>query len=176
MLRLVVGVFALMLSGVLQTVYAESARGIVFFSGGQTTAEQDEFNGTATSFKLGSGFQATQNSSVEIYWTSYGEAVEKIAGVDFKAEAFSMALQYAYHYPLAGNISLLAKGGFALWKTHYGFVGYQKESDDGIDPIITVGSQFNLGSDWAIRVEWEYAEFDDTDVSLISAGFLSYFD
>ena len=173
--RVSVGLMLLLLANV-QLAHADGARGIVFISGGQTTAEQDEFSGTATAVKFGSGFQATNSSSLEIYWTSYGEAKEKVAGADFRAEAFSLALLYGYHYPLGAGVDLLAKAGAVLWKTNYGFVGFPKDQDQGVDLIVAAGTEIDIGGDWAFRVEWEYSEFDQTDVSLISAGVISYFD
>ena len=169
-------VLLFLLCGGMQLVHADGARGIVVVGAGQTTADQDDFSGNATAFRLGSGFQATKSSSIEIYWTSYGEAEDQVAGADFKAEAFSMVLQYGYHYPLGAGIDLLAKVGFALWKTNYGFAGFSKVQDDGTDPVVALGTEIDIGGDWAVRVEWEYAQFDDTDVSLVSAGLLSYFD
>lgn len=162
------------------SVAAAESRAVVFASGGETTAKWADFNGNDTAFKVGSGFKVTENSGIEIYWVAYGEATDSVdlgfGQTDIRAEAHSIAFQYLHYIPLAGSFDVFAKIGMAFWKTEYDVVGSSKVKDDGYDLIVGAGLDFEVVQDWALRAEWEYSEFDDIEVSLVSAGFAHYFD
>ena len=172
--------FLLFTLGYASFVAAES-RGIFYIGGGEASAEQDEFDATDSVFKIGSGFQVTENSSIEIYWARFEEATDtvNIAGLgesEVVEKANSIAFQYAHFLSLGGYLDLIAKAGLVFWKTETGVVGSSKVDDDGVDFIVGAGVQVNLNTDWALRAEWELTQFDDTDINLVSAGIVHYFD
>ena len=159
-------------------LYAAGARSILLIEGGKTTAQQDEWEATDTGLKIGSGFKITDNAGVEIFWAGYGNATDSINNntVDVKASSRAVAAQFAYSVPIGGYIDLLGKIGFAIWKTEINIGGLPATDDDGIDAMASLGAEFRFTQNVGVRVDWDYSQFDKTDISMLSAGAIFYFD
>lgn len=158
-------------------LFAQGARAIVIVEAGETTAEQDEWQATDTGLKLGSGFKVNDNAGVEIFWVGYGEATDSINNtIDVKVDARAVTAQFAYSVPIGGNFDLMAKIGFAIWKTKINIQNLPTIEDDGVDAIASLGAEFRFTQNFGVRVDWDYSQFDKTDISMLSAGAIFYFD
>ena len=170
----------LYLFGPTSIAHAE-AEAVFLISGGEVDIEKDAIGGNDTAVKVGSGFKATKNSGIEIYWAKYGEAVKTVnfAGLgdrEVSTEMFSLAFQYVHFFPVSDSVDLLGRFGLAFWKSEVGIAGVGKYGDDGVDPIVGVGAQMYLLEDWPLRVEWEYSQLDNFNVTFVSVGFAHYFE
>ena len=174
-------VVALLLTSVFSTTAHAEAEAVFLLSGGESTFERGSFSGTDTALKIGSGFRVTENSGIEIYWASYSEMkdtanVSGLGNREIIAKANSLAFQYIHFFPVTNAFDLLARGGIDFWKSEIGIAGSGNFNDDGISLVLGVGAEVDLIEDWSLRVEWEYTEFRNYEVSFLSAGIAYYFE
>lgn len=172
---------AILLTSVFSSAAYAEAEAVFLLSGGESTFERGSFSGTGTTLKIGSGFRVTESSGIEIFWSNYGEMKDTVnlpglGNSEMIAEANSLAFQYAHFFPMADSFDLLARLGFAFWKSEIGVAGSTKFNDDGINLILGVGAEVKVLEDWSLRVEWEYTEFRNYEVSFLSAGIAHYFE
>jgi len=170
----------LCLFGLTSVVHAE-AEAVFVFSGGEADIDKNGIGGTDTALKIGSGFKVTDTSGIEIYWAKYGkpEKTVNISGLgntDVTTEIFSLAFEYVRYIPVADSFDLLGRFGLAFWKSEVGITGAGTFSDNGIDLSVGVGASVDISQDWSFRVEWEYSQLRNFDVSFLSAGFAHYFE
>ena len=173
-----------LLGGLLGTfssqVFAE-AEGVFFFGAGEAEVEKNQFAGSDTAYKVGTGFRVTDTSGIEIYWSKYGAPEDTLTfpGIGNRnviVELHSVAFQYVRYIPVAGSVDILGRIGLAAWVSEYDIDNTATFDDDGIDWIIGAGAQAEVMEDWALRVEWEYTELRHFEVSFLSVGLAHYFD
>jgi hypothetical protein len=156
---------------------AQGARGVVFVSGGESSTEQDQWDGTDTGLKLGTGIKISDTAGVEFYWIGFGKATDTINNTTtVEGEAKALSGQFVYRVPVGGSFDLFAKLGIAFWQTDIKMEGSPKLEDDGKDPIFTLGAEFRFTHSIGARIEWDYAEFEDTELTLVTAGAVFYMD
>ena len=157
------------------------AKGVFLLSGGEAEVEKDAFSGSDTSLKIGSGFRVNENSGIEIYWATYGAPEDVVTfpglgSLDVEVKVHSLAFQYVHFVPVAGSVDLLARLGFAFWKSEFDIHNTGTFNDDGIGVVAGLGAEVDLIKDWALRLEFEYSVLDNFEVGFASVGVAHYFD
>ena len=176
---------AVVLSSALTGNYALSAEAKKEFyllaSYGKADAEEDDFDGNDSAFKIGAGMVLKDHIAVEAYYADYGEPDDSfptnIVGVDLEAstQISAFVLQGVGTYALTNEFDVFGRVGFAKWtaETELRIPEAQfKESDDddGFDLIYGLGAAYKLSPQISVRAEWERSEFDDLEVTMYSAG------
>jgi OOP family OmpA-OmpF porin len=163
--------------------FAVEPGGYVTASFGTAEAEVSEegetFKGDDTAFKLGGGYAVNKNFAIEGYFADYGKAEDTVTvfadEFDVAAEATAIVVQAVGIFPASPKFDLFAKAGLAMWDSEVFADGASLGDDDGSDIIFGLGGAFFITPQAAIRVEYEMSEFDDVDVTMLSAGFSYHF-
>jgi len=150
-------------------------------SGGEVEIKNGAIGGSDNAIKVGSGFKVNDSSGIEIYWATYGEPEKTVnfAGLgnrEVSTQIFNLAFQYVHYFPVGGSFDILARFGLAFWKSEVDIAGSGRYRDDGIDLIAGIGAEMPLSDAWGVRLEWEYSELHNFDVSLLSVGISHYFE
>lgn len=109
---------------------------------------------------------------VEAAWNDFGQPDTGIAGGQLSAEASGYSA-FGVATLNAGLIDLFAKGGVVAWELETAFDGASLD-DDGTDPAYGIGAAFGIGP-LEVRGEYEFFDFSDADVSMLSIGALYRF-
>ncbi len=141
---------------------------------GQSDADVDlgsvDMDGDDTSFRIGGGVRVNENFAVEGYYIDYGEADDTVFGIDVSAEATAFQFQAVGILPASPAVDLYGKVGLAIWDSEVSAVGFPDADDDGTDLVFGFGASFKLSKDVDLRAEYEFAEFDDSDITTIMIG------
>jgi len=130
---------------------------------GQLRLEDSGFKADDTSVKLFGGWRFNQNLALELAYVHGGSP--EGSGVEVEPRAMQASVIGAI--PLADNFQLYARAGLLSWKTEASAAGFSVK-DDGEDFSWGMGTSFNVGNRGAIRLEYEGADLDGTDISLIT--------
>lgn len=99
------------------------------------------------------------------------------AALNTKSDAWTLVAVGSY--PLTDKFSVMAKLGAAYVLTSTGVkVGTartQRSGDDGYQPYYGVGVSYALLDNFSLRAEWERFDLDDTNIDLMTAGFVVKF-
>ena len=145
-------------------------------------------NDSEAAIKFFGGFEVNRNFAVELGYTYLGDmGVDYTDGVDSLYEtAESGAVYFAAvgSIPL-GGASLFGKVGFASWAMDYSWADdwgvYASETVTGVDPMVGVGMQFDIGNTVSLRAEFErYMSVGDrhtieSDIDVLSASAVLWF-
>jgi len=154
---------------------AEAGRGYVSLYIGQTEVDFDINNvsveGDDTAFRIGGGYRVNQNFAIEGFYIDNGEADDTVFGVvDVSVESTAFQFQGVGFLPVSRTVDLYGKVGLGIWDSEFSAAGFGDEDDDGIDLVFGLGASFKLSKDIDLRAEYEFAEFDDADITTIMVG------
>lgn len=156
MFRTMLAVVMLALCG---TAVAENYVGV---GAGQLRLEDSGFKADDTAVKLFGGWRFNRNISLELAYIHGGSPEEGAVEVEPRA----MQASLLGTLPLTQSASVYARAGVLSWKTEASAPGFTVK-DDGEDFAWGVGTSLNVGSRGMIRLEYEGADLDGTDISLI---------
>ena len=171
---------ALALAAVGLTPLAASADGpwYVGAGAGQSDFDIGGFDDTGTSWKVFGGYQFHDSFAVEIGYLDTGEAKETFAGESLAISADGATASLVGMLPIGEQFSLHARLGMFFWdveaKFDDGFTSFTA-SDSGEDLYYGVGAGMKLGENAGLRLEYEIADVEDVDVSMISLSVLFRF-
>jgi OmpA-OmpF porin, OOP family len=135
-----------------------------FYAGGSVgQTDYDGISDNPTGFKIFGGMNFNKNLGVEVTYYDFGEAKE--SGVTVEADGIGVTANG--YIPLTNDFSLFGKVGLLMWDVDTN-VGV---SDDGTDLLYGIGVKWDLNKQLALRAEYEVADFDGDDGSLLSVGF-----
>jgi OOP family OmpA-OmpF porin len=146
--------------------------------GGQAEFDVGGFDDTATSWKLFGGYQFHDSFAAEIGYLDSGEAKESFAGQSLAVSADGATASLVGMLPIGEQFSLHARLGMFFWDVEATVddgVSTMTFSDSGEDLYYGVGAGMKLGETAGLRLEYEIADIDDVDVSMISLSVLFRF-
>lgn len=147
-----------------------------YFSGliGNTEVDDEGFDGSDMSFRIGGGYQLNENIAIEGYYIDYGSADDSVDtgfGIyDVSADATSLQIQGVAMIPVNPTVDLYGKLGLALWDAELCIESIGCIDDDGSDIVFGFGGNIDINNKVTIRAEYELADFDGTDVNTLMAG------
>lgn len=106
--------------------------------------------------------------AIEGGYVDFGAPADQIAGSEVELDLNGWNLFGLAGLEL-GPVGVFAKAGFIDWSADASVDGARITSDSGTDPAYGIGVRFSLFSA-EVRAEYEYFDFEDTDVSLVSVG------
>ncbi len=128
---------------------------------------------TATKFFGGYTFDLPLiDIGVEVGYVDFGKPDINIAGDELTVDTTGVNAWGIATFN-AGLIDIYGKLGFIAWEADASFLG-NSASEDGTDPGYGVGAAFGIGP-LELRGEYEVYDLDDSDVSMLSVGFLYRF-
>lgn len=145
---------------------------------GQSEFDIGGFDDTATSWKIFGGYQFHDSFAVEIGYLDTGEAEESFAGETLTISADGATASLVGVLPIGEQFSLHARLGMFFWDVEAelddGVTAFTA-SDSGEDLYYGVGAGMKLGENAGLRLEYEIADVEDADVSMISLSVLFRF-
>lgn len=150
---------AVVMLGLCGTAVAENYVG---FGAGQLRIEDAGFKADDTAVKLFGGWRFNQNFALELAYI-HGGSLED-GGIEVEPRAMQASALGAL--PLTETVSVYARAGVLSWKTEASAPRFTVK-DDGEDFAWGVGTSLNVGRG-LIRLEYEGADLDGTDISLIT--------
>ena len=154
---------------------AEAGRGYLSFYIGETEVDVDINNisveGDDTAFRIGGGYRLNENFAIEGYYIDNGEAEDTVFGfAEISVESTAFQVQGVGFLPVSPTVELYGKAGIGIWDSEFTWEGVGDEDDDGIDLVFGLGASFKLSKDIDLRAEYEFADFEDADISTIMVG------
>jgi OOP family OmpA-OmpF porin len=146
--------------------------------GGQSEFDFGGFDDTATSWKAFGGYQFHDSFAVEIGYLDSGEAEESFAGETLTISADGATASVVGMLPIGELFSLHARLGMFFWDVEATIddgVNTLTASDSGEDLYYGVGAGMKLGENAGLRLEYEIADVEDADISMISLSVLFRF-
>jgi len=146
--------------------------------GGQSEFDIGGFDDTATSWKIFGGYQFHDSFAVEIGYLDSGEAEETFAGETLTISADGATASLVGMLPIGEQFSLHARLGMFFWDVEAKLddgINTFTSSDSGEDLYYGVGAGMRLGETAGLRLEYEIADVEDADVSMISLSVLFRF-
>ncbi len=131
---------------------------------------------TDVAFKIYGGYTwisplgPVDRQSVEISYMHLG-SIEGTANItapaavtiNLEEEVQGVGLDWVGHFDLTPDFSGLVKAGVFYWSADYdlsvtsGAATYNRNGDDtGLSPMVGLGAEYKLGSNFMLRGEWEY--------------------
>ena len=118
--------------------------------------------------KIFGGWRFNQNLALEVAYFEGGTVDDDVAGVRVQTEPRALQLSAIGAIPVTDNFQVYARAGVLSWKAETVVDNWATTKDDGKDFSWGLGTSFDIGSRGAIRLEYEGADLDGTDISLIS--------
>lgn len=148
-----------------------SAETSKFYAGlgiGQTTVTDDSigFDGTDTSFKVFGGYSVNKYLSIEAAYLNAGEPDDVVFGSNVSVEGTTFNAAVLGAIPLNQSFSLYGRLGVIFWDAEASAGGFSQD-DNGNDLAYGIGAAFNAGPA-KVRLEWEAADLDGTDLRVLS--------
>jgi opacity protein-like surface antigen len=128
--------------------------------------------------KLFGGWRFAENFALELAYLYGGSPEDKIAGVTVEAEPRAVQASVLGTLPITGTVGVYLRAGLLSWKNEFfatDGINSVTAKTDGEDFAWGLGTTFDIGSGAAIRLEYEGADLDGTDVSFISLSGLIRF-
>jgi OOP family OmpA-OmpF porin len=133
---------------------------------GSTNIEDDGFDDSDTSFRIGGGYKFNKNFALEGYYIDYGTTSDS----GFTADADGLQVQGVGLLPVSKNVDIYGKLGLVMWDAELCLSGFGCMNDDGNDFVFGFGGSFALSKQVDLRAEYEIADFDGTDVTTLMVG------
>jgi OmpA-OmpF porin, OOP family len=166
------------------------ARGYVGVGVGSTTHDQDGFKDDS-GVKFGGGVEINDNFFIEAGYTSLGKfeaenellqsfpgmigvtvssASMEITGIEFSGLGVA---------PINENLSIYGRLGIYVWDADInvsvaGF-GSGSASDDGSDPLIGLGMEYNATDNVGLRLEYTRYDAEDADIDYLGGSLVVKF-
>lgn len=127
---------------------------------------RDDFEGDDTGHKFILGYRIIDWVAVELNYSNYGKAEDRVFGFTVQNEFSALSLSALGMLPL-GDFDLFGRAGIANVEGDFRIVNLPggSGSDDNVEPMFGVGAQYRPTPNLALRVEWEFIQlgFDDDD-------------
>jgi OmpA-OmpF porin, OOP family len=153
-----------------QGLYAGGALAHVLLQGSAGDISTEAYD---TGFKLFGGYQINENFAVELAYIDGGNPEEYSYGFTVWNDPSAIQASVIGTLPLGSVFGLYLRGSLLSWENETvvtdGF-DYFVFENDGDDLSYGVGCSFNVGQKAAIRVEFEGADLDGTDVSILGVS------
>lgn len=152
---------------------ASAAETAKFYGGasiGQNTVEIDEvdFSGTATAFKIFFGARISEHFDFEGAYIHGGSADDTFFGTTVEVETTAFQVAFIGNLPVSDQFTLFAKLGGVAGEAKASADG-DSVSDDGNGIMYGIGGKLNFDKA-QLRLEFETADVEDTEIQLISLG------
>lgn len=158
------------------SAFAESG----FYAGagvGQVSIQEEEdgldLDASDTSFKVFGGYQVTEHFAVELSYIDGGTAEDTIQGVDIEISSDGVQGSLLGIVPIGDRFALYGRAGILSWEAElYASFGnsFLSETTEGEDFAWGVGGKFVVTPNLLVRVEFEGADLDGTDMRNVSAA------
>lgn len=152
-----------------------------FFGGVVSCDDKDTF------FRLGAGVMIDPTFSAEVSYVNFGEATYEeratLGNVKATIESQAVALQLGAYAPVAQNLNVYGKLGFAFAKLEVAAIangplgtGVSSSDDSEIEAMVTAGASYNVMPNVGVNFQVDYVPnvgTDDTgeeDLTAISVG------
>ncbi len=73
------------------------------------------------------------------------------------------------------NLSVFGKLGFFNWDGDVRTTGARDKSEDGTDPMLGIGAQFDVGKHLGVRTEYEHFNVDSALIGFLSVSLVMKF-
>lgn len=161
---------------------AENSGGYAGLGIGSITLEDSigdiDIEATDTGFKLFGGYRFNRYFSVEAAYIDAGSPDDTIFGVNIESDAAAVQGSVIGTLPVSDQFGLYLRGSLIAWESDNtasdGFTTVS-ESTDGNDFGYGVGAIFSVTQNFSLRGEFEGADFDGTDLRLLSVSGLFSF-
>ena len=138
--------------------------------------DEDDF-----AWKITGGYNfdlPTLDVAVELAYADFGAPSGDVVGVDVELDSTGVSLFGLAGFDV-GPINVFGKLGYVSWdlEATVSAVGQPSASvsDDGSDLAYGAGLRFGLGT-LEVRGEYEVFDIEDTDIGMVSASLVFYFD
>ena len=143
-----------------------------FLTMGRTFVKNDDFKDEMTALKIGSGYRFSPYFGMELFYIYYGALSERVdINNSARVKAGAIVLNGIGIIPLGSHFDFYDKIGVSSWNADFESNVLPDESNDGTDPVYTLGFGYRIDYDSTIRLEYEISDYDDTTFSVISFGF-----
>jgi OOP family OmpA-OmpF porin len=170
---------ALALFGLSPLVASADGPWYVGAGAGESTLESGGFDDSATSWKVFGGYQFHDSFAAEVGYLDSGEAKETVGIESLSISTDGITASLVGMLPIGETFSVHARLGMFFWDAEAtfddGVGGVFTASQSGEDPYYGVGGGMALGENAGLRLEYEIADIDDVDVSMISLSVLFRF-
>lgn len=139
----------------------------------EDTAGSLSLDADDTGFKVFGGYEFNQYFSAEIAYIDGGTPEDNVLGVTVEADPSAIQASAIGTLPLTDIFGLHLRASLLSWEnTFTASNGFNSASvdTDGEDFAWGVGGTFKIGQRGAIRLEFEGADLDGTDVSILTIG------
>jgi opacity protein-like surface antigen len=134
--------------------------------------KENGFEDEMTSLKFGTGYRFSDYAGFELFYIYYGEISERDnLGNSSSLTASALVLNGIAVFPVNPLLDFYAKIGISSWDAELELAGIATASEEGTDPVYTLGAGYNIDHDSTIRFEYELSDYEGTEFGVISAGF-----
>lgn len=156
-----------------------------FYAGlglGQVTLEDSvagiDIEATDTGFKLFGGYRFNDHFSLEAAYLDAGTPDDTVYGVTFESDASAIQASAIGTVPIGERFGVYLRGSVIAWEAENsatdGFF-FVSDKNDGTDFGYGIGGIFRATERFSLRAEFEGADFDGTDLRLLSVNGLFSF-
>lgn len=134
--------------------------------------------GTANGFKVFGGYRFSDYGSLEAAYIDGGTADDTVMGVTIESDARAMQASALWQVPINKRFEGYARFSLIAWEAeNSATIGpiLLTEENDGTDLGLGIGAVLHVTPSVSLRAEFEGAEFDGTDVRLLSISGLFLF-
>ena len=131
----------------------------------------ESFDASDTSFKVLGGWRFMKFFAVEADYRDLGSQSDMVLGEQYVIDTSAIDLFAVGVVPL-GSFEVFGKAGYSMWDADMSIVGVPGSgSDDGNDLAYGVGGAYKFGGKFAVRLEYEMFDIENTDdVTMASVG------
>lgn len=163
------GMFRTMLAVMMLVLCATAgAENYVGIGAGQLRLEDSGFEADDTAVKLFGGWRFNRNFALELAYIHGGSPEDRIAGVNVTADPRAMQVSGVGSLPITDNFHVYARAGVLSWRNEINIADDATIRTDGEEFAWGVGTSVDVGNRGSIRLEYEGADLDGTDISLIT--------
>jgi OmpA-OmpF porin, OOP family len=131
-----------------------------------------------TGFKLFGGYAFNENFAVELAYIDGGTPEDNIMGVSVEIDPSAIQASAIGSIPFSDAFSMYLRAALLSWKNDVvasnGF-NFVEGENEGEDFSWGLGGSLRIGGRGTVRLEYEGADLDGTDASIISLGGLIKF-
>lgn len=137
-----------------------------------------ELEGSDTGFKVFGGYRFSDYGSLEAAYIDGGTPDDTVRGVTIESDARAVQASALWQVPINPRFEAYVRASIIAWEADTsatnGFFLLTEETD-GTDLGLGIGASVFVTPRFGLRVEFEGAEFDGTDVRLLSLSSLFIF-
>ena len=157
--------------------------GIMF---GKASVDEDGFDDDF-GFRASLGVNVAENVSIEISYVDFGEFEADAQALNLISELTNISVYSAGvevsgfelaavgYLPLSEKLSLLGRFGIFLWDADINVMTSPFDSisgsDDGVDPLLGVGLNYEFAEGLILQAEFNRYEVLDADINVARIGF-----